>query len=82
MLKSAELKIEVSAAEAARNVRVKLNGNVLSPTVADSNKLAFQPQPKQYRLGQNQLDLAAIKSTDAEHLGELTRVEVHMKYHP
>lgn len=81
MLKSAELRIELSDAEAAGNVRVKLNGNVLQPTVADANKLAFRPLPKYYRLGQNQLDLAAIKSTDAEHLGDLTRVEAHVKYH-
>jgi len=89
-LKSAVLRIRLSAPEPQSAVEVRLNEDLLTPMEQDlsgdhgaqTGWMVFQPRAGQYRLGLNQLSFRpADSSSEGKSPGDVTHVEVAVVYH-
>jgi len=83
ILKSADLRIQLSKPQAVHAAEVRLNGALLTPVEKDAQMgwLVFRPRAEHYRLDLNELTFRATDPTpNAESLGDVTRVEVSVKY--
>jgi hypothetical protein len=75
-LKSAMMQIQLSQPQTINAVELRLNGALLTPTEKDAKGgwLTFHPNPRQYRVGDNEVSIRATQATD------VVAVEVHVNY--